>query len=105
MLSLALLGATTLILIMAANTSFADFPRLSAIQAGDRFLPKQLTFRGSRLVYSYGIVTLAVLSSLLIFLFRAQTTALIPLYAIGVFLSFTLSHGRALVAHRQTRPW
>jgi hypothetical protein len=90
-LSLTLLGATTLILIMAANTSFADFPRLGAIQAGDRFLPKQLTFRGSRLVYSYGIVTLAVFSSLLIFLFGAQTTALIPLYAIGVFLSFTLS--------------
>jgi amino acid transporter len=91
MLALGLLGATTLILIMAANTSFADFPRLGAIQAGDRFLPKQLTFRGSRLVYSYGIVTLAVFSSLLIFLFGAQTTALIPLYAIGVFLSFTLS--------------
>jgi hypothetical protein len=92
-LSLALLGSTMLILTMAANTSFAGFPRLSAIQAADQFLPKQLTFRGSRLVYSYGIVTLAVLSSLLIILFRAQTTALIPLYAIGVFLSFTLSQG------------
>jgi amino acid transporter len=91
LLSLALLGSTMLILTMAANTSFAGFPRLSAIQAADQFLPKQLTFRGSRLVYSYGIVTLAVLSSLLIMLFRAQTTALIPLYAIGVFLSFTLS--------------
>jgi amino acid transporter len=90
-LYLLLLGSTTLILVMAANTSFAGFPRLGALQAEDRFLPKQLTFRGSRLVYSYGIVTLAVLSSLLIVIFGAQTTALIPLYAIGVFLSFTLS--------------
>ncbi|MBI3241670.1 MAG: APC family permease [Chloroflexi bacterium] len=90
-LYLILLGATTLILIMAANTSFADFPRLSAIQAGDGFLPKQLTYRGSRLVYTYGIVALAFFASLLIIIFQAQTNALIPLYAIGVFLSFTLS--------------
>ena len=90
---LALLGSTTLILIMAANTSFADFPRLSAIQAADGFLPKQLTYRGSRLVYTYGIVTLAGFASLLIILFGALTNALIPLYAIGVFLSFTLSQG------------
>jgi hypothetical protein len=88
---LALLGSTTLILIMAANTSFADFPRLSAIQAADGFLPKQLTYRGSRLVYTYGIVTLAGFASLLIIIFDALTSALIPLYAIGVFLSFTLS--------------
>ncbi len=90
-LYLALLGGTTLILIMAANTSFADFPRLSAIQASDGFLPKQLTYRGSRLVYSYGIIALAVFASLLIVIFSAQTNSLIPLYAIGVFLSFTLS--------------
>jgi len=90
-LYLILLGATTLILIMAANTSFADFPRLSAIQAADGFLPKQLTYRGSRLVYTYGIVALAFFASLLIIIFGAQTSALIPLYAIGVFLSFTLS--------------
>lgn len=90
-LYLMLLGGTTLILIMAANTSFADFPRLSAIQAADGFLPKQLTYRGSRLVYTYGIVTLAGFASLLIIIFQAQTNALIPLYAIGVFLSFTLS--------------
>ncbi len=87
----ALLGSTTLILILAANTSFADFPRLSALQAGDGFLPRQLTYRGSRLVFTFGIVALAVFSSLLIIIFRAETTALIPLYAIGVFLSFTLS--------------
>ena len=86
-----LLGGTTLILIMAANTSFADFPRLAALQAGDGFLPRQLTYRGSRLVYTYGIVALAGFAALLIMLFRAETTALIPLYAIGVFLSFTLS--------------
>lgn len=83
--------STTLILIMAANTSFADFPRLSALVAADGFLPRQLTFKGSRLVYSYGITALAAIASLLIILFGASVTALIPLYAIGVFLSFTLS--------------
>ncbi len=82
-LYLATIGATTLILIMAANTAFADFPRLGALHATDGFLPRQLTYRGSRLVYSRGIVALT--------LFRASVTALIPLYAIGVFLSFTLS--------------
>jgi hypothetical protein len=79
------------ILIMAANTAFAGFPRLGALAAEDRFLPRQLTFRGSRLVYSNGIVTLAVIASLLIIVFRARVDLLIPLYAIGVFLSFTLS--------------
>jgi len=86
-----LLGSTTLILIMAANTSFADFPRLGALHAGDGFLPRQLTFRGSRLVFSNGIAALAGFACLLIIIFKAETTALIPLYAIGVFLSFTLS--------------
>jgi len=85
------IGATTIILIMAANTAFADFPRLSALHAGDGFLPRQLTYRGSRLVYSRGIGALAVISCLLIILFQASVTRLIPLYAIGVFLSFTLS--------------
>ncbi len=88
---LATIGATTVILLMAANTAFADFPRLSALAAGDGFLPRQLTFRGSRLVYSNGIVTLAVIASVLIIIFKASVTLLIPLYAIGVFLSFTLS--------------
>jgi len=83
--------ATTVILIMAANTSFADFPRLSALLAADGFLPRQFAYRGSRLVYSRGIVALALIASLLIMVFRASVTALIPLYAIGVFLSFTLS--------------
>lgn len=90
-LYLILLGSTTLILIMAANTSYADFPRLAALQAGDGFLPKQLTYRGSRLVFTWGILVLAGFASLLIIVFKAETTALIPLYAIGVFLSFTLS--------------
>ena len=88
---LALLGSTTLILVMAANTAYADFPRLAALAAGDGFLPKQLTYRGSRLVFSYGIIGLAGVASLLVIVFQATTTALIPLYAIGVFLSFTLS--------------
>jgi amino acid transporter len=88
---LALLGGTTLILVMAANTAYADFPRLAALHAGDGFLPKQLTYRGSRLVFSYGILVLAVVAALLIVLFQATTTALIPLHAVGVFLSFTLS--------------
>jgi len=83
--------ATTIILIMAANTAFADFPRLGALHAGDGFLPRQLTFRGSRLVYSNGIIALSVIASLLIIAFQASVTRLIPLYAIGVFLSFTLS--------------
>lgn len=90
-LYLAIIAGTAVILIMAANTAFADFPRLGALHAGDGFLPRQLTFRGSRLVYSRGIVSLAFLASLLIFVFQASVTRLIPLYAIGVFMSFTLS--------------
>lgn len=91
LLYLALMMATMVILIMAANTAFADFPRLSAWVARDGFLPRQLTYRGSRLVYSNGIVSLALLAALLIVVFQASVTRLIPLYAIGVFLSFTLS--------------
>jgi amino acid transporter len=86
-----LIGATTVILIMAANTAYADFPRLCALHAGDGFLPRQLTFKGSRLVFSWGILMLAAASIALITIFNARTTLLIPLYAIGVFLSFTLS--------------
>jgi amino acid transporter len=94
---LAVILGTTIILILAANTAFAGFPRLGALMAGDGFLPRQLTYRGSRLVYSRGIVALAVLSSLLIIIFQASVTRLIPLYAIGVFLSFTLAQfGMAL---------
>ncbi len=88
---LLMIVGTALILLLAANTAFADFPRLGALHAGDGFLPRQLTYRGSRLVYSWGIVSLAIISSLLIILFQASVTRLIPLYAIGVFLSFSLS--------------
>jgi amino acid transporter len=97
-LYLATITATTVILIMAANTSFADFPRLSALLAQDGFMPRQFTYRGSRLVFSRGIMALAAIASLLIVIFSASVTALIPLYAIGVFLSFTLS--QAGMAHR-----
>jgi len=90
-LYLMVISATTVILIMAANTAFADFPRLSALAAKDGFLPRQLTFRGSRLVFSNGIVTLSIIASILIIIFKASVSLLIPLYAIGVFLSFTLS--------------
>ncbi|HEY7818103.1 MAG TPA: APC family permease, partial [Vicinamibacteria bacterium] len=91
LLYLTVMASTTLILVMAANTAFSDFPRLSAIQAGDGYLPRQLTYRGSRLVFSRGIVVLAIASAALIIGFQASVTRLIPLYAIGVFLSFTLS--------------
>jgi amino acid transporter len=90
--------ATALILVLAANTSFADFPRLSAILARDRYLPRQLTNLGDRLVFSNGIITLALLASGLVVLFGGQTHRLIPLYAVGVFLSFTLSQA-GMVRH------
>ena len=90
-LYMAIIFATTVILILAANTAFAGFPRLGALMAKDGFLPRQLTYRGSRLVYSYGIVSLALIASILVVVFQASVTRLIPLYAIGVFLSFTLA--------------
>jgi len=89
----AVIAGTTVILILAANTAYAGFPRLSAMLASDGFMPRQLTYRGSRLVYSYGIVALAAVASILIIIFQASVTRLIPLYAIGVFLSFTLAQG------------
>ncbi|MCB0024599.1 MAG: APC family permease [Caldilinea sp.] len=96
------LAATTVILIMAANTSYADFPRLGALIAADGFLPKQLTYRGRRLVFSWGIVALALAASVLIMIFQADTTRLIPLYAIGVFLSFTLSQSGMVMRWRRS---
>lgn len=103
-LYLILLGSTTLILIMAANTSYADFPRLAALVAGDAFLPRQLQFRGRRLAFSNGIIMLAGIASILIVVFRAQTNSLIPLYAIGVYLSFTISQsGMAIRWLRSSR--
>ena len=92
-------AATMMILVLAANTSFADFPRLASFHADDRFMPKQLTKRGHRLVFSNGIISLAVAGSLLVVLFNADVTKLIPLYAIGVFTSFTLSQAGMAVHH------
>lgn len=86
-----LMAGTTVILIMAANTSYADFPRLCALHAGDGFLPRQLTYKSGRLVFSWGILFLSTAAGALIVIFNAHTSALIPLYAIGVFMSFTLS--------------
>jgi amino acid transporter len=90
--------ATFAILVLAANTAFADFPRLSSILASEKFLPRQLAARGDRLAFSNGIVALALVAILLVWIFRAQTTALIPLYAIGVFVCFTLSQA-GMVRH------
>ena len=83
--------ATTLILIMAANTAFTDLPLLLSFIARDGYAPRQFLKRGDRLSFSNGIIALAVLASLLVILFRAETHFLLPLYALGVFLSFTLS--------------
>ena len=91
LLYLGTITATTIILILATNTAFAGFPALSAIIAEDGYMPRQLTFRGSRLVFSRGIATLTAIAAFLIFIFNASVTALVPLWAVGVFLSFTLS--------------
>lgn len=90
-------AGTALILLLAANTSYSDFPRLAMWLAKDRYLPRQLTNLGDRLVYANGIVVLGALASLLIIAFRAQTHALIPLYAVGVFISFTLNQSGMVV--------
>src|SRR5215212_6684176 len=90
-------AATAAILVLAANTAFADFPRLSSLLARDRFLPRQFANRGDRLVFSNGIVILAIFSGLLVMAFGGDTSRLIPLYAVGVFLSFTLSQSGMVV--------
>ena len=90
-------AATAAILVLAANTAFADFPRLSSLLARDRFLPRQLANRGDRLVFSNGIVILAIFSGVLVSAFGGDTSRLIPLYAVGVFLSFTLSQSGMVV--------
>jgi amino acid transporter len=97
-LYLGLQFTTALVLVLAANTSFAGFPRLAAIMAHDRHLPRQLTNLGDRLVYNNGIVALTVLAAALVVLFGGDTHRLIPLYAVGVFLSFTLSQA-GMVRH------
>ncbi|HEX5939128.1 MAG TPA: APC family permease, partial [Dehalococcoidia bacterium] len=87
----AIQASTALILLLAANTAFADFPRLSSILARDGYMPRQFTFRGDRLAFTNGIVALGLLASGLLILFAADTHSLIPLYAVGVFVSFTIS--------------
>jgi amino acid transporter len=94
---------TMLILILAANTSFADFPRLANFHAKDDFMPRPLTKRGHRLVFSNGIIGLAIASSALVVLFQADVHRLIPLYAIGVFTSFTLSQSGMAKRHLRLR--
>lgn len=90
-------GTTALILVLAANTSFADFPRLASLLARDRFLPRQFATRGDKLVFSNGIIILAIFSGLLVVAFGGDTSRLIPLYAVGVFLSFTLSQSGMVI--------
>src|SRR4029078_10478768 len=90
---------TMLILVLAANTSFADFPRLASFHAHDHFLPSPLTKRGRRLVFAHGILVLAGLATLVTVIFNASVPHLIPLYAIGVFTSFTLSQGGMAKRH------
>ena len=94
---------TALILILAANTAYADFPRLASLLARDRFLPRQFTSRGDRLVFSNGIVVLAAVASLLLIAFEASVTNLIQLYVVGVFTSFTLSQMGMVVHHRREK--
>ncbi len=89
--------ATALILVLAANTSFADFPRLSSFLARDGFLPRQFAFRGERLAFTTGIVALSLMAIGLLIGFNASVSGLIPLYTLGVFLAFTLSQGGMLV--------
>ncbi|HUG84622.1 MAG TPA: APC family permease [Euzebya sp.] len=94
---------TMAILFLAANTAFADFPRLASLVARDGFLPRQLSHRGDRLVFSNGIVALTVFAGLLLVAFGGLTTALIPLYAVGVFTGFTISQIGMVAHHRRVR--
>jgi len=100
-------GFTFAILVVAANTAYADFPRLAALHAKDGFLPQQFTSMGDRLVFSNGIMILSVLSGILVFAFHANTDILLPLYALGVFLGFTISQA-GMVVHwfkKRGRHW
>lgn len=96
-------ASTAAILVLSANTAFADFPRLSAIVASDGFLPRQLAHRGDRLVLSNGILVLAAASSGLLIAFSGDVSALIPLFAVGLFMSFTLSQAGMVVHHWRLR--
>jgi hypothetical protein len=95
--------ATAAILTLAANTAYADFPRLSSIIASDGYLPRQLANRGDRLVFSNGVLVLGTAAGALIVAFGGLTNALIPLYAVGVFLSFTLSQAGMVRHHQKER--
>jgi amino acid transporter len=96
-------AATTLILVLAANTAFADFPRLASIVSRDRYLPRQFMNQGDRLAFSNGIIVLSVFAAVLIVAFRGDTQSLLPLYMIGVFISFTLSQAGMVIHWRNTR--
>ena len=100
---LLLQAATAAILVLAANTAYSAFPRLSSIMAVDGYLPRQLANRGDRLVFSNGIVFLTLAAAALIVAFRGLTNLLIPLYAVGVFMSFTLSQTGMVRHHRKER--
>ncbi|HUQ78506.1 MAG TPA: APC family permease [Patescibacteria group bacterium] len=97
-------GFTALLLVLAANTSFNAFPRLLAILAIDGFMPRQFSFRGDRLAYSWGIIILATVAAGLIILFKGETHLLIPLYAVGVFIDFTISQSGMIRHWRRERP-
>ncbi len=96
-------AATAMILVLAANTSFNGLPVLASVMAKDRFLPRQFSFRGDRLAFSYGIVALGAASAALLAIFGGETHRLIPLYAVGVFTGFTLSQSGMVLHWRRTR--
>jgi hypothetical protein len=96
-------AATTLILVLAANTAYADFPRLASIVSRDGFLPRQFMNQGDRLAFSNGIIALSAFAGVLIVAFRGITESLLPLYMIGVFISFTLSQTGMVLHWRKTR--
>lgn len=95
--------ATFAVLVLAANTAFADFPRLSSILSRDGYMPRQFAARGDRLAFSNGIIVLALVAMLLVWIFRGNTSALIPLYAIGVFICFSLSQTGMVIHWLRTR--
>ncbi len=99
----ALQAATTLILVLAANTAYADFPRLASIVSRDRYLPRQFMNQGDRLAFSNGIIVLSVFAAILIIGFKGDTQSLLPLYMIGVFISFTLSQAGMVIHWRAAR--
>lgn len=97
-------GSTAVILLLAANTGFSGFPRLASILAHDRFMPRQFAFRGERLAFSTGIVSLALVAAVVLWKFEGSVTELIPLYTIGVFLAFTLSQSGLVRRWYRLRP-